>query len=168
MRRPALSPRFGRWPVSDGYVLRGRYWPPTEASSRIAVIYLHGIQSHGGWFEWSAGLFAEAGLPVLLPDRRGSGLNESDRGDTPSAERWLADVDDVAAWAEKEWGIHRFAVIGVSWGGKLAVLWSLRHAEHVDRLLLIVSSHWWICPSGRRCASGRRCWVGRRGGSTSH
>jgi len=137
MRPPLTSPEFQRWTMSDGYTLQGRVWPPTRPDPAYAALYLHGIQSHGGWFEWSASLLATRGCPVILPDRRGSGLNEAARGDTPSAERWLQDIDEVAAWARRQFGVARFDVVGVSWGGKPAVAWGLRHGEGVARLLLI-------------------------------
>jgi alpha-beta hydrolase superfamily lysophospholipase len=124
--------------MSDGYVIHGRVWRPSkDARSSCAHVYLHGIQSHGGWFEWSASILAQSGNPVILPDRRGSGLNRQDRGDTPSAERWLADIDELAAWAEGECGVGRFALLGVSWGGKLALSWALRNQQRVEQLLLV-------------------------------
>jgi acylglycerol lipase len=137
--------------MSDGYVLRGRVWPPSQSDPPGAVIYLHGIQSHGGWFEWSASLLAQHGSMVILPDRRGSGLNDVARGDTPSAERWLADIDELADWARMEFGVERFDLVGVSWGGKLALAWALRRADRTRRTLLVapglypaVDVGWWV------------------------
>ena len=123
--------------MSDGYVVAGRVWPPRRRRPRRSILYLHGIQSHGGWFEHSASLLAEAGDAVILPDRRGSGLNSAARGDTPSARRWLDDLDELAAWAADRFGPPRTDVVGVSWGGKLAAAWALHRPESVVRLLLI-------------------------------
>jgi acylglycerol lipase len=121
--------------MSDGYEIRGRIWPPAPGASRPLFLYLHGIQSHGGWFEWSASLLAQRGAAVLLPDRRGSGLNQAGRGDTPSGERLLRDCDElidaVAANAQE------VIPVGVSWGAKLAVLCALRRPRQVWRLILI-------------------------------
>ena len=149
MRRPLRPPEFRSWSMSDGYVLRGRWWPATTPVPGVGILYLHGIQSHGGWFEGSAGRLAAA-CPVLLPDRRGSGLNEPARGDTPSATRWLADLDELATWMEREHAIHRLGVVGVSWGGKLAALWAAGNPRRVTHLLLIapglfprVDIGWW-------------------------
>ncbi len=123
--------------MSDGYVVAGRVWPPRRRRPRRSILYLHGIQSHGGWFEHSASLLAEAGDAVILPDRRGSGLNKAARGDTPSMQRWLDDLDEIAAWAAGRFGPPRTDVVGVSWGGKLAAAWALRRPEQVVQLLLI-------------------------------
>lgn len=137
MRTPLTRPEFRAWTMSDGYAVRGRLWPPRRSDPTLGIVYLHGIQSHGGWFEWSASVLAQSGQPVLLPDRRGSGRNEQARGDTPSMERWLADIDDQSRWLAAEYGVDRLALVGVSWGGKPAVAWALRNPERVERLLLI-------------------------------
>lgn len=137
MRPPRTPPALRQWNMSDGYVLRGRVWSGSGRHATRAIIYLHGIQSHGGWFEWSASLLAARGCPVILPDRRGSGLNETERGDIPSRDRWLRDLDELAAWTEREFGVAGFDLVGVSWGGKLALAWALRHPGRVTRLLLI-------------------------------
>jgi len=137
MRPPLSQPRMCDWTMSDGYALRGRVWPPGDDTRDRAIIYLHGIQSHGGWFEWSASRLAQNGTAVILPDRRGSGLNATDRGDAPSSERWLDDIDELATWAQREFGARTFDLVGVSWGGKPALAWALRRPERVERLLLI-------------------------------
>ncbi len=137
MRRPLAPPRFVQWPVSDGYVLHGRSWPPAGGRCTHPILYLHGIQSHGAWFEWSASLLAETGRAVLLADRRGSGLNDVARGDTPSAQRCLDDLDEIADAAARDLAAEQFDVVGVSWGGKLATAWALRRPERVRRILLI-------------------------------
>ncbi|MFH1749090.1 MAG: alpha/beta fold hydrolase [Planctomycetota bacterium] len=122
--------------MSDGYLLRGRVWPG-RSPTRAVVLYLHGIQSHGGWFEWSASLLAEAGCTVVLPDRRGSGMNDAARGDTPSYQRWLSDLDELADWAGQRWKTDVVDLVGVSWGGKLAATWAHLRSERVRRQLLI-------------------------------
>jgi len=104
---------------SDQYEAYARWWQP--ASPRGAVLYLHGIQSHGLWFEASASRLAEAGFAVLLPDRRGSGRNDADRGHLPSAKRLLADLADCLNEIHVRTGFTRAHLVGVSWGGKLAL-----------------------------------------------
>jgi pimeloyl-ACP methyl ester carboxylesterase len=82
-------------------------------------------------------LLADAGANVFMPDRRGSGLNTIARGDTPNMQRWLDDLDEHAAWVRREFGAQRVDVVGVSWGGKLAMAWADAHPQSVGRVLLI-------------------------------
>jgi acylglycerol lipase len=106
---------------ADGYEASARYWPPAAASARGAVLYIHGIQSHGGWYEHSGGRLADAGFAVLMPDRRGSGRNTVHRGHTRSAAQLLADGADALDELRRRTGLDTAHLIGVSWGGKLAL-----------------------------------------------
>ncbi len=105
--------------LPDGYEAYARYWCPPKL--RGAVLYHHGIQSHCGWYEMSARRLAQAGFAVLQVDRRGCGRNERDRGHAESADQLIADAlcgrDELA----RRCGFPDHHVIGVSWGGRLAV-----------------------------------------------
>lgn len=119
----------------DGYPARVRWWRP--AKPRGAVLYLHGIQSHGGWYETSGSLLAERGLTVLMPDRRGSGLNQQERGHCDSAERSIADVRELLDALLRETGQAAAHVVGISWGGKLAAAATPAMQQKVQSLSLI-------------------------------
>jgi alpha-beta hydrolase superfamily lysophospholipase len=83
--------------ASDGYrCFYRRYVPVGEqaAAPRAHVVCIHGIQSHAGWYEYSCTRLSQAGYLVSFLDRRGAGLNELDRGDTPSYKRLLDDIAD--------------------------------------------------------------------------
>ena len=112
-----------------------RWWRP--AGPRGAVLYFHGIQSHGGWYEQSGEHLAAAGLAVLMPDRRGSGLNPSPRGHFESADQCMADTRQVLDVLLEETGREAGHVVGVSWGGKQAVFLAQRCPGKVKSLTLI-------------------------------
>src|SRR5262245_15920637 len=79
--------------ASDGYVWRYRHFhPPDGEPVRGQIVAIHGVRSHGGWFEHSSGWLSQAGYEVFFLDRRGSGLNETDRGDAPGFRRLLDDL----------------------------------------------------------------------------
>jgi alpha-beta hydrolase superfamily lysophospholipase len=121
--------------LSDHYECAARLWLPD--APRAAVLYLHGIQSHGGWFEASAAHLAGQGVAVLMPDRRGSGRNEVERGHAPSARRLLHDCADHLDELHVRCGFNAFHCVGVSWGAKLAL--SLRRfvPERVSGITLV-------------------------------
>jgi alpha-beta hydrolase superfamily lysophospholipase len=117
--------------ASDGYRWKyRRYLPP--GPPRAEVVYLHGIQSHAGWYEHSCTRLREEGYAVSFLDRRGSGMNQLDRGDAPSFRRLL---DDVAEYVRP---LPRpVYLLAVSWGGKLAAALQRRHPGLVDALALL-------------------------------
>jgi pimeloyl-ACP methyl ester carboxylesterase len=109
----------------------------TQAAT--AVVYVHGIESHGVWFALAAAGLQQRGYDVFLLDRRGSGLNRENRGfvsgDAGSDAELLSDVE--AFLAEIRHGYRRVALVGLSWGGKLALAESLNAPRSVDALILI-------------------------------
>ncbi len=120
---------------SDGYTAFARWWSPPNP--RGAVLYLHGIQSHGLWFEASAQRLADAGFVVLLPDRRGSGRNQAQRGHTPSKQRLIDDVAQCCADLHHRTGFAQTHLLGVSWGGKLGLAFHQRFPERAQSLTLL-------------------------------
>ncbi|QOJ13163.1 MAG: alpha/beta fold hydrolase [Planctomycetia bacterium] len=141
IRPPEQPPEIREWVMSDGARLRGRTWPAAKPG-RTPILYFHGIQSHGGWYEWSAARLARvSGAAVVMVDRRGSGMNRDARGDVPDGGRWLADVSELAdalsVDAAGAVNAARVRLAGVSWGGKLAAAWALANPGRVEALLLL-------------------------------
>ncbi len=109
----------------------------------IAVLYLHGIQSHSGWFMRSMDYLRSRGATVLAPDRRGSGLNQHQRGHCQSPEQLLCDVDCCINWLINYSDVRRVHIVAVSWSGKLALVYAARHAGKVASLTLVAPG---LCP----------------------
>ncbi len=102
--------------------------------SRHLLVYLHGIESHGGWFLPAALRLRERGCTTVLLDRRGSGLNRTEgAGDAASAAILLEDVRRARA-ALGDPPLH---LVGLSWGGKLATAAALDQPHHVASLILV-------------------------------
>lgn len=122
--------------ATDGYSIHVAVWPAT-GELRGRVVVLHGIQSHGDWYHNLGRRLAEAGYEAHFPDRRGSGANRADRGHTPSAARLVIDLAEYLQGLKNQKPAVPIAVVGISWGGKLAVLTAGRHPAIVDLLVLI-------------------------------
>jgi alpha-beta hydrolase superfamily lysophospholipase len=122
--------------ASDGYAFYVRRYSPA-GSPKGRVLYLHGIRSHGGWYERSCRELAAAGYEVHFLDRRGSGLNTSRRSDCPSFRRLLDDVIEYGMELRTHAaGLPMFAA-GISWGGKLALGIPARKPGLVEGVILI-------------------------------
>jgi acylglycerol lipase len=115
--------------------------PAKDATKEAVFLYLHGIESHAGWFRDAAELLKNAGFPVYCFDRRGSGLNRENRGH-PSGHvpRGVDLLDDLHAWINHLRAVHptrSFFLTGLSWGGKYALAYDLTHPGMIEGLVLI-------------------------------
>ena len=117
------------------------YSPAKEATPKVAFLYLHGIESHAGWFRDAAQRLKLQGYPVYCFDRRGSGLNRENRGHLSGHVPRGGDLlDDLHAWIghlRTVHSTHSFFLIGLSWGGKYALAYDLTHPGRVEGLVLI-------------------------------
>ncbi|MDA0591507.1 MAG: alpha/beta fold hydrolase [Planctomycetota bacterium] len=127
--------------TSDGYRHNYRHWRPATSRPKAYVVALHGIQSHSGWYEHSSGKLCEAGHEVIFVDRRGSGLNEKERGHTRHKDRLINDVvqilTEVRNRRNEEAPAAPVVLLGLSWGGKLAAVTAAQHGELIDGLALL-------------------------------
>ncbi len=108
-------------------------------AARTALVYLHGIASHAGWFDNAAGMLFHKGYDVFCLDRRGSGVNRENRGFLSGhIDRYETLIQDVRSFYEliKQEYDH-FFLIGLSWGGKLAMAYSLVYPRDFDGLVLV-------------------------------
>lgn len=131
MNTPAWESRTHT--ASDGYVWGYRFYP-ARGTPRARLVYLHGIQSHGGWYEGSSTRLAQEGFEVYFLDRRGSGVNTVARGDTPS---FLRLVDDLGEFVKTLPTDRPKVLLGISWAGKLCVALQRRHPGLVQGQCLL-------------------------------
>jgi alpha-beta hydrolase superfamily lysophospholipase len=127
--------------VSDGYRCHYRDYP-AAGTVRGQVVFVHGIQSHAGWYEHSCRRLLEAGFAVSFLDRRGSGQNTEARGDTPSFRRLLDDIAEFLRPLRHDQPSLPIFLGGISWGGKPVTALQRRHPGLCDGLML-------LCPGFR-------------------
>jgi len=129
MLSPAPTIQYGVG--KDGDRTASRVWK--VANPLGVVVCLHGIVSHSGWYLRSGAHLAQQGFEVHLLDRRGSGLNQRDRGDVDRFETWL---DDVEGHLESLKHAPRI-LLGISWGGTAAAAVARRRPDLLAGLGLI-------------------------------
>src|SRR5262245_55728211 len=130
---PAPPPKIDFYDALDGRQLALRIWPAT-VPSRARLVFVHGITSHGGWYNRSCEYLAAAGFDVHFLDRRGSGLNSDQPGDV---DRWQTWIDDVRVYLERNREAQPTVLCGISWGGKLAAAVTRRDPALIRGLGLI-------------------------------
>ncbi len=128
---------LGQYAGSDGASLA--YVSYTQPGAATALVYLHGIESHAGWFALAADALRTRGFDVYCLDRRGSGLNRENRGFLSGyVDDYGTLLEDIRAFiAPLRERYQRVFLVGLSWGGKLALGYGLTHPQDLDGLVLI-------------------------------
>lgn len=120
--------------TTDGLRIFVRSWRP-EAAARAVVAIVHGVNSHGGYYAWTAERLAAAGFAVYALDLRGRGRSDGDRFFVRSIDEYLADVDALLALARKrEPGLPVF-LLGHSAGGVISCVYTLEHQAELAGLV---------------------------------
>lgn len=124
--------------ASDGYPIQVAVWEvPPETPLRGRVLIIHGVQSHQGWYQRLGANLARAGYETYFPDRRGSGANRIDRGHVESARRFIEDVAGQLRPLREASPSVPITLMGISWGGKIALATASRHPGLSDQIALI-------------------------------
>lgn len=105
-----------------------------ERGAGPCVLLLHGLTDWHRTWSPVASRIAERGFRVIALDLPGHGF--SGRPDVPYTLSWNARL--VGAWVDAV-GIDRLSIVGHSYGGGVAAMLSLTHAERIDHLALVAS-----------------------------
>lgn len=128
-----MNERDGIFKLSTGAELFCREWLP--AGDGPAVLLLHGVESHCGWFDDTARALTAGGARVFAFDRSGWGRSDGARGHLASYADALLAVAEFASAVRARCGSCHLA--GLSWGGLLALYAAMRRAPLFDSLTLI-------------------------------
>jgi pimeloyl-ACP methyl ester carboxylesterase/DNA-binding CsgD family transcriptional regulator len=116
--------------ASDGvrlaYAKHGRGPPLVKASNWLT--HLEFDWESGVWRHWLEAL--GQGSTVIRYDPRGCGMSDRDPGEL-SLERWVADLETVVDAA----GVGRCSLLGISGGAAIALAYSARHPDRVERVV---------------------------------
>ena len=123
--------------AADGVCLACRVVPARGPAPRANVVYLHGIQSHGGWYVDTAAELARRGYAVYLPDRRGSGRSGGVRGHFAGWDQLVDDVRRVVDSARRDAPERPVVLVGGCWGARPAMAFAARHEADLAGLALV-------------------------------
>jgi len=129
--------QVGQFETEDNSKLYYDCWP--AGRDEPCVIYLHGLESHMGWFGNLAEFLSSKAINVYAFDRRGSGLNKNSSRNFSS--RYMAsDLKIFIDLVKKEHPGSGIFLIGLCLGGKIAVDFFSYHQDCLDGLILISPS----------------------------
>lgn len=128
-----MQESLGQYRVRDEKLLSFRKW----AGTRDVIIYLHGIESSSYWFTTLASGLNEKGFTLYGLDRRGSGLNKEDIADINDYNIFLNDIEDAVKTIREQNVGKKIYIMGICWGGLLAVNYAVRGKALPDALILL-------------------------------
>jgi alpha-beta hydrolase superfamily lysophospholipase len=117
-----------------GFKIFTRTWLPDGEVLGIVVV-THGLNSHSGYYQWTAEQFTAQNYAVYASDQQGRGKSEGERFYTDNIYDTVADVDYVVDLAKKEHPGLPVFILGHSAGGVLACLYTLEHQEKINGLI---------------------------------
>lgn len=128
-----MKESLGRYVTRDGMPLAFRKWQ----GAGDTIVYLHGIESNSGWFSQFASQLAGKGLALYGIDRRGSGLNEEDRGDIKDYSIFIDDIECALRMVKEQNAGKKIYLMGICWGALLAVHYVIKGKPSPDGLILL-------------------------------
>ena len=123
--------------AGDGVRLHHLHWRSGKSPPSAAVVFLHGIASHAGWFSETATDLNRHGVEVYGLDRRGSGRSGGPRGHLDRYERALDDVEQLVRLVAVEHPQIPVFLAASSWAAKLGVVYAAQRAGPLSGLLLL-------------------------------
>jgi acylglycerol lipase len=132
-----MDVKVGQFYTEDNLGLYYNYWPAKKGAP--CVVYLHGLESHMGWFFNLAGYLNSSGINVYAFDRRGSGLNR-DSCKNFCSRYVLNDLKAFLDIVKEENPNSKIFLIGLCLGGKIAASFASSYPDYLDGLVLISPS----------------------------
>ncbi len=121
------------WSTADGLQIAARSW--TVPRPLATVLITHGLGDHSGRFEPMCRFFNDQGFSVLVPDLRGHGRSEGQRGYVRDFDEFL---DDMDISVEQAWHLQDDQPVfgwGQSFGGLLVLYHALRRQPRLGGLV---------------------------------
>lgn len=110
-------------------------WPAPHAKS--AVIFIHGLKSHAGWFSETSRKFTDKNIQVYAYDRSGSGRSELTRGDVKNYQVWIDEINAVIKKVRQEMPDTKIHLIGHCFGARLAMGAALQNSDEIASIILM-------------------------------
>ncbi len=114
----------------DGLELFGQAWLP-EKDTKAYICLIHGLGEHSGRYEGMANRFIQEGYGVVGFDLRGHGRSAGKKGDTPSFDAYMQDIDSFRKEVNHRYSPQNEFLYGHSLGGLLLLNYLIRRKPTV-------------------------------------
>lgn len=142
--QPAWNPTQSGFHTADGTRLFYRSWAPADprVGARRALVFLHRGHEHSGRIQPLVEQFAYQQDWAFAWDARGHGHSPGARGDAPSFEVMVRDLDDFIGHLQLVHGIapENIVLVANSVGAVLAATWLHDYAPKVRALIMAAAA----------------------------
>jgi len=114
----------------DGQNLFGRAWYPSERAQAVVGL-IHGLGEYSGRYTHVAEWFGKERIALIAFDLRGHGRSEGKRGDAPSFESYMRDLDAFQQQIEARFDKTPCFYYGHSMGGLLMLNYLIRRQPKI-------------------------------------
>lgn len=128
-----MQPTTSTFNNKAGLKIFTRTW--AVENPRGAIVIVHGLNSHSGYYQWVAEQFTASNYAVYALDLEGRGQSEGERFYVQSIYDYVSEVDqlvDIAKAAHP--GLPVF-MLGHSAGGVISCIYALEHQEKINGLI---------------------------------
>ena len=129
--------------ATDGQTLFLRRWNPDSivpAKKDMAVLIFHGLTAHSGAYDMAGSPISKGGYTTFGLDYRGHGLSDGNRGDSPSKERWIADLAESVKYI-KSLGYPKVIILGHSLGVASAICAANAVPDDISGIILLSGAY---------------------------
>lgn len=130
----ATAPKEEYFESVGGMRIFLRSWQPAGAPKAIVAI-CHGVNSHGGQYQWAAEQLTAAGYAVYAHDLRGRGQSDGERFYVDDVLEYVADVHGAIAIAKQRQPNLPVFLLGHSAGGVTSCVFTLEHQSEIKGLI---------------------------------
>jgi acylglycerol lipase len=121
-------------PGPGGLGIFVRSWHP-GGKARGVVVICHGVNSHSGYYAWTAEQLVASGLAVYALDLHGRGQSDGERFYLDKISDYVHDVHAVVTLAKsRDMGVPVF-LLGHSAGGVVSCVYTLEHQAELAGLI---------------------------------
>jgi len=108
-------------------------WLPKKSGKEV-IVYINGLESHGGWFSETARELASRGIDVYAIDRRGSGINARVTG---SYKDWVSDVHQLIKKIKEDSNEKDINLVSLCFGARVATGEAIKNPKDINALIYI-------------------------------
>ncbi len=121
-------------PGPGGLGIFVRSWLPA-AQARAVVVICHGVNSHSGYYLWTAERLVASGLAVYALDLHGRGQSDGERFYLERISDYVHDVHAVVGLAKSRHAGLPLYLLGHSAGGVVSCIYTLEHQAELAGLI---------------------------------